>query len=153
MDASDGVGLGRPGLAWDGFGASALVALAACDAGVVDGVAPASCGWHHVVRLWAAWLERGSPGEWLSAVWAVGLAVRLCEVEDADAPVLVACCAGAGGAGSGGHGVSVARGAYLVWPRCACLVVCARRGGGVNVSSRLAVCFCYSVVSTFVGVL
>nr|DAS79356.1 MAG TPA: hypothetical protein [Caudoviricetes sp.] len=49
--------------------------------------------------------------------------------------------------------MSVARGAYLVWPWCAYLVVCARRGGGVNVSSRLAVCFCYSVASTFLGVL
>nr|DAI06936.1 MAG TPA: hypothetical protein [Caudoviricetes sp.] len=37
--------------------------------------------------------------------------------------------------------------------RLAYLVVCARRGGGVNVSSRLAVCFCYSVVSMVVGVL
>lgn len=131
MDASDGVGLGWPGLAWDGFGASALVALAACDAGVVDGVAPASCGWHHVVWFGAAWLERGFPGEWLSAVWAVGLSVGLCEVEDADAPAFVACCAGAGGASCGGHGVSVARRAYLVWPRCAYLVVCAWPGGGV----------------------
>lgn len=147
------MGLGWPGLAWDGFGASALVALSACDAGVVDGVAPTSCGWHHVVWLWAARLECGPPGERLSAIGAVRLSVGLCEVEDADAPAFVACCAGAGGAGFGGHGVSVARGAYLVWPRCAYRVVCAGPGGGVNVSSRLAVCFCYSVVSTFVGVL
>nr|DAE22374.1 MAG TPA: hypothetical protein [Siphoviridae sp. ctf4O12]DAE24455.1 MAG TPA: hypothetical protein [Siphoviridae sp. ctbOs39] len=49
--------------------------------------------------------------------------------------------------------MSVARRAYLARPRCAYLVGCARRGGGVNVSSRLAVCFCYSEVSTFVGVL
>nr|DAK01461.1 MAG TPA: hypothetical protein [Caudoviricetes sp.]DAY28867.1 MAG TPA: hypothetical protein [Caudoviricetes sp.] len=49
--------------------------------------------------------------------------------------------------------MSVARGAYLARPRCAYLVVCAGRGGGVNVSSRLAVCLCYSVVSTFSGVL
>ena len=127
--------------------------MAAGNAGVVDGVAPASCGWHHVVWLGAAWLERGPPCEGLSAIGAVRLSVRLGEVEDADAPALVACCAGAGGAGSGCHGVSVARGAYLVWPRCAYFVVCVRPGGGVNVSSRLAVCFCYSVDSTFVGVL
>lgn len=131
MDASDGVGLGRPGLAWDGFGASALVALAAGDAGVVDGVAPTSCGWHHVVRLWAAGCECSSPGERLSAIGAVRLSVGLCEVEDADAPALVACGAGAGGVGSGGHGVSVARGAYLARPRCAYLVVCVWPGGGV----------------------
>nr|DAF34121.1 MAG TPA: hypothetical protein [Caudoviricetes sp.] len=141
------------GLVWDGFGASALVALAACDAGVVESVLPASCGWHHVVRLWAAWLECGSPCEWLSAVWAVRLSVGLCEVEDADAPALVACCAGAGGAGSWGHGTRIARRAYLARPRCAGLVVCAGPRGGVNVSSRLAFCFCYSGVSTFVGVL
>ena len=115
MDASDGVGLGWPGLAWDGFGASALVALAACDAGVVDGVAPASCGWHHVVRFGAAGLERGSPGERLSAIGAVRLSVGLREVEDADAPALVACCAGAGGAGSGGHARECSTPAYLVW--------------------------------------
>ena len=116
MDASDGVGLGWPGLTWDGFGAALLVALAAGDAGVVDGVAPTSCHRDHVVWLWAARLERGPPGEWLPAVWAVSLSVGLCEVEDADAPPLVPGGAGAGGAGSGGHGVSVARGAYLAWP-------------------------------------
>lgn len=98
------MGLGRPGLMWDGFGAALLVALAACDAGVVDGVAPASCGWDHVVRLGAAGCECGSPGEWLPAIGAVRLSVGLCEVEDADAPALVACGAGAGGAGSRGHG-------------------------------------------------
>ena len=106
-----------------------------------------------MVWLWAARLERGPPCEGLSTIGAVRLSVGLREVEDADAPALVACCAGAGGAGSWGHGVSVARGAYLAWPRCAYLVVCAGPGGGVNVSSRLAVCFCYSVASTFVGVL
>lgn len=147
------MGLGWPGLAWDGFGASALVALAACDAGVVDGVAPTARRRDHVVRLWAARLERGSPGERLSAIGAVRLSVGLCEVEDADAPALVACCAGAGGAGSGGHGVSVARGAYLVRPRCAYLVVCAGPGGGVVGVKCLVVSSCYSVVSTFVGVL
>lgn len=131
MDTSDGVGLGWPGLAWDGFGASALVALAAGDAGVVDGVAPTARGWHHVVWLWAAGCECGSPGEWLSAVWAVGLSVGLCEVEDADAPPLVPGGAGAGCAGSWGHGVSVARRAYLAWPWCAYLVVCVGPGGGV----------------------
>ena len=107
MDASDGVGLGWPGLAWDGLGASALVALSAGDAGVVDGVAPASRGWDHVVWFGAAWLERGSPGEWLSAIGAVRLSVGLCEVEDADAPAFVACGAGAGGAGSWGGGCHV----------------------------------------------
>ena len=151
MDASDGVGLGWPGVAWDGLGASALVALAAGDAGVVDGVAPTSCGWHHVVRLWAAWLERGSPGEWLSAVWAVCLSVGLCEVEDAGAPVFVACCAGAGGVGSWGHASECSMPAYLAWPRCAYLVVCARPGGGVAGVKCLAVRACYCEVSTFVG--
>ena len=81
------------------------------------------------------------------------MSVGLCEVEDADAPAFVACGAGAGGAGSRGHGSRIARRAYLVRPWCAYLVVCVWPGGGVNVSSRLAVCFCYSVVSTFVGIL
>ena len=154
-------------MAWDGLGASALVALAAGDAGVVDGVAPTSCGWHHVVRFWAARLECGSPCEWLAAVWAVCLSIGLCEVEDAGAPVFVACCAGAGGAGSWGHVSECSMPACLVWPRCvylvwpwcaclvwpwcACLVVCVRLGGGVVGVKCLAVWACYCEVSTFVG--
>lgn len=49
---------------------------------------------------------------------------------------------------------SVARRAYLARGPDAPTSWCARgRAAGVNVSSRLAVCFCYSVVLTFLGVL
>ena len=47
--------------------------------------------------------------------------------------------------------VSVARGACLVWPWCAYLVVCVWPGGGVVGVKYLAVWACYSVVSTFSG--
>ena len=74
----------------DGFVSSCLVAFAAGDACVVDGVCPASCVGGDVVGFGAGWLEAGAPCEGASAVGAVGLSGCSCEVEDACAPFLVA---------------------------------------------------------------
>ena len=74
----------------DGFVSSCLVAFAAGDAGVVDGVGAALCVGCDVVGFGAGWLECGAPCEGASAVGAVGLSGCSCEVEDARAPFLVA---------------------------------------------------------------
>lgn len=79
----------------DGFVSSCLVAFAAGDACVGDGVGAAFCVWGDVVGFWAGWLEGGVPCEGASAVGAVGLAGCSCEVEDSCAPFFVA-----GGSGS-----------------------------------------------------
>lgn len=74
----------------DGFVSSCLVAFAAGDACVVDGVCASLCVGCDVVWFGAGWLERGAPCECASAVGAVGLSGGACEVEDAGAPFLVA---------------------------------------------------------------
>ena len=108
-----GVGNGVP---VGGFVSSFLVALAAGDAGVVDGVCAAPRVWGDVVGFGAGWLECGAPCEGGAAVGAVGLSGCPCEVEDSCAPFFVA------GGSCSCHGVSVARAGVLQGCCGVCLI-------------------------------
>ena len=94
VDVSDGMALSECDVGLivpvDGFVSSGLVAFAAGDACVVDGVCPALCVWCDVVWFGTGWLECGVPCKGASAVGAVGLSGCFGEVEDARAPFFVA---------------------------------------------------------------
>ena len=90
VDVSDGVALSWFVVPSYWFVSSCLVASAACDACVGDGVCSAVCVGDDVVWFGAGWLEGGAPCEGAVAVGAVGLSGCLGEVEDACAPFFVA---------------------------------------------------------------
>lgn len=79
----------------DGFVASGLVAVAADDAAIVDGVESASGPGCDVVGFSTVGLATVLVVEWCPAVWASGDSVGLACLEDSASPLLVP-----GGAGS-----------------------------------------------------